>query len=466
MQLPFCCATPVTRCESIRDFPPSAGARDAAIELLGLWIAEPLGRPLDRVVAAGLRNRPYLRSWERRSASELVYLAVRYWRRLEWVCDRAGMESGAVEILCACCATLASGCPTDEPGTEALRRAAEQLPAIADRRAYLRIALSYPDHLAEALESIPGLDAVAAGEALNLRAPQTLRVNTLRTSLDRALSTLPGSALQCCWAPWGVEIPAGTRLASQSGKQTGWFEPQDESSQLAALLLDAQPGETVVDACAGAGGKSLALAAAMANRGRIVALDIDSRRLKELERRAARAGARCITPLAVQDAGPAGWQPSPAGLRTFSKLWGAADRVLVDAPCSGSGAIRRSPDLKWRPFSAEELRSNQAAVLHGAALLTRPGGILVYATCAIEPDQNERIVEDFLRSEYGRRFRLQDAPSALAQAASRLQRSSGGEQAGMEERFEQLRAGLVVRSWPHLHGMDGFFMARLMRLEK
>ena len=223
-------------------------------------------------------------------------------------------------------------------------------------------------------------------QALATRAPLDIRANTLKATREQVQDGL--AHLAPVWTP---HSPVGLRVAlgedgrgpalhSEPEFLKGWFEIQDEGSQLAALLTGVKPGEQVVDLCAGAGGKTLAMAALMANKGQIHATDTDARRLAPIHERLARAGARNVqvrTPRGRADA--------------VADLDGTADCVLVDAPCTGSGTWRRNPDSKWRlrPGSLEVRRKEQDAVLDRAARLVRPGGRIVYVTCSVLPEEND-----------------------------------------------------------------------------
>jgi 16S rRNA (cytosine967-C5)-methyltransferase len=212
-------------------------------------------------------------------------------------------------------------------------------------------------------------------------------------------------------------------------------EVQDEGSQLGALLAGAKPGEQVIDLCAGAGGKTLALAMLMRGAGRIYAMDVSAKRLAALAPRAARAGITNVNPLAISGEGDA----------RLKRLAGKLDRVLVDAPCSGFGTLRRNPDLKWRhsPAAVGELAQKQARILESAARLVKAGGRLVYATCSILREENEAIVEAFLAAQP--RFKRLSCAELLA--AQRI----------------ALDTGAYLRLWPHRHGTDGFFAAAMER---
>jgi 16S rRNA (cytosine967-C5)-methyltransferase len=248
-------------------------------------------------------------------------------------------------------------------------------------------------------ESIPDwLDELGAAElgdawdaeiaALNRRAPVYLRVNTLKTTRAEAITWLTAAGVECSEVPGlpdALVLPAGKALPKPL-RGDGRVEIQDAGSQMIAPLMDPQPGERVIDACSGAGGKALHIAALMRNEGRVFGMDVDERKLTELERRAKRAEASCLKPKLIIETTPADF----AGL---------ADRLLIDAPCSGLGTLKRQPDLKWRlkPAQLERVRGIQKELMASYALMLRPGGRLVYATCSILPSENRAAVDSLLK---------------------------------------------------------------------
>ena len=232
-------------------------------------------------------------------------------------------------------------------GSDELRSAVASLPDVDSPSEYLRTTLSFPDEMADSLEHLLGAGAIDAGSALNHQAPVTIRVNTLRSRLDRVLKALP-DAVQTSYSPWGIELSRRVNIYDQPGFREGWYEIQEEASQLAALLANVRPGMTVVDVGAGAGGKTLAFAAMMDCKGTLVALDHSEPRLEELHERAKRAKAQGIEALRVRIAPDGAWNPTGKARQAINRLYSHADCVFLDAPCTGSGAIRRSPDAKWR----------------------------------------------------------------------------------------------------------------------
>ncbi|MGE0496613.1 MAG: RsmB/NOP family class I SAM-dependent RNA methyltransferase [Ramlibacter sp.] len=279
--------------------------------------------------------------------------------------------------------------------------------------------------------------------ALSQSAPLDLRVNALadkRADVQKELAKAGITAVPTPYSPWGLRIEGKPPLNKVDAFTRGAIEVQDEGSQLLALLLDAKRGEMVVDFCAGAGGKTLAIGACMRNTGRLYAFDTSAHRLDALKPRLARSGLSNVHPAAIAHERD----------DRVKRLAGKIDRVLVDAPCSGLGTLRRNPDLKWRqsPQSVEELVAKQTAILQSAARLLKPGGRLVYATCSVLPQENEAIAQAFTAAN--REFSPLSAGDILSnlkvEAAASL--CSGGE-SGAD----------YLRLWPHTHATDGFFAA-------
>jgi len=376
------------------------------------------GAPAERVLDRFLRSRRDLASEARAAVAEAVFGVGLWRRRLRW---HAGHGASPRLLLAALLRDL-GGEPAAEavaglpPGSLPPARAGPR--ALADR-------WSLPDWLAEVLAREAGERAGDLAAALALPGPICLRVNRLRT--DRAalaarlrgegLPTSPGRLAPACL----VALSRRPNLLGLPAFREGLFEVQDEASQLVAALVGARPGESVLDACAGAGGKSLALAADVGPGGRVHATDPDPERLARLRTRARRAGAARIA--TVHGAEPA------ADLRV--------DRALVDAPCSELGALRRGPDLRWRidPASFAALPALQRSILAGAAGHVRPGGRLVYATCTFRREEDEEVALAFEQDHPGWRRLRPEADPALVTGEG------------------------FLRTWPHRDGADGFFAA-------
>ena len=280
-------------------------------------------------------------------------------------------------------------------------------------------------------------------ESLQQPAPLDLRVNALTDKRPEVQKELAKAAIQAVatpFSPWGLRIDGKPALNKLDAFTRGAVEVQDEGSQLLALLLDAKRGEMVVDFCAGAGGKTLAIGATMRNTGRLYAFDTSAHRLDALKPRLARSGLSNVHPAAIAHERD----------DRIKRLAGKIDRVLVDAPCSGLGTLRRNPDLKWRqsPKSVQELTAKQTAILQSAARLVKSGGRLVYATCSVLPEENEAIAEAFAAANPD--FEAQDAAELLAglKVAGAEALCAGGE-----------RGTRYLRLWPHRHATDGFFAA-------
>jgi 16S rRNA (cytosine967-C5)-methyltransferase len=302
-----------------------------------------------------------------------------------------------------------------------------------------RIRMNLPDWIYEALaKRFEPDELVQLASSLNYPAPLDLRSNPIKASRDEVLQALENAGIEAGampFAPFGVRVAGKPPLTKLDAFQNGWLEVQDEGSQLLCSLVAPRRGEMIVDFCAGAGGKTLALGAMMRSTGRLYAFDISERRLARLKPRLARSGLSNVNPVLIDSEHDA----------KIKRLAGKIDRVLVDAPCSGLGTLRRNPDLKWRqsPESISELTPKQASILASAARLVKKGGRLVYATCSILDAENQAIVQQFLADHPD--FALVPARDVLA-----------------EQRIE-LDTGEFLSLWPHRHATDGFFAAVLER---
>ncbi len=298
-----------------------------------------------------------------------------------------------------------------------------------------------PDWLVQPLKAQLGDEFWRFVEVTNSPAPLDLRVNTLKQKREVAGELLAQAAIKSVatpYSPWGLRLAGKPQINKLALFTEGALEVQDEGSQLLALLLDAKRGEMVVDFCAGAGGKTLAIGAAMRSTGRLYAFDTSAHRLEALKPRLARSGLSNVHPAALAHERD----------ERVKRLAGKIDRVLVDAPCSGLGTLRRNPDLKWRqkPQDVVELTAKQSAILQSAARLVKTGGRLVYATCSVLPDENEAIAAAF--SAANPDFEVLSAAQVLAQLKV--------------PKADSLCAGddlRYLRLWPQRHGTDGFFAA-------
>jgi 16S rRNA (cytosine967-C5)-methyltransferase len=304
-----------------------------------------------------------------------------------------------------------------------------------------------PEWLAPSLQRAFGDNWIAEGQAMADRPSLDLRTNLLKAQRERVLRSLARfNPVETAISPLGVTMPAGPRdartpnVTTDEGYLKGWFEVQDQGSQIVALLTGAQPGEQVLDLCAGAGGKTLALAGAMGNKGQIFAFDADRNRLAPIYDRLKRNGARNVQVRAPQ-----------AG--ALDDLVGKMDRVLIDAPCTGTGTWRRRPDTKWKltPELLSQRVAEQAAVLAEAQRYLKIGGTLVYITCSILPEENDDQVAAFCAKHPD--FVPVD-PDAMWQSAFGTEAPLGTTTQG---------SGLILT--PRLTGTDGFYFCALKRSE-
>ncbi|MFC3174192.1 RsmB/NOP family class I SAM-dependent RNA methyltransferase [Novosphingobium bradum] len=382
----------------------------AAIEVLDAVIiaAKAKAAPADRILSDWFRSRRYAGSKDRRAVRELVYAGIRQCGDIP--------ASGRAAML-----RVAHG----DPALAALFDGSRHAPAPLVAGEPVAWGGSAPGWLAQALAA-SGIDAESQA-ALMQRAPVDIRINSLKA----ALADLPEPG-EPTVAPHGRRFPPDTPVEQWPGFQAGAIEVQDAGSQLVCEALGARPGEAVVDLCAGAGGKTLALGAAMDDRGRLLACDADRARLSRLPPRAARAGVT-IAETRLLDAGREG-----EALRDWV---GTADAVLIDAPCSGTGTWRRNPESRWRltPAEVARLAALQQRLLGLAATLVRPGGRLAYVVCSLLDAEGADQIAAFLGAHPGWRA----VPLALG--------------AGQVH-------GAGLRLTPGADGTDGFFVARLERL--
>lgn len=301
----------------------------------------------------------------------------------------------------------------------------------------LTVQAEFPSWLFEKLQDfMPEMNILNLGRALQQPAPLDLRVNTVLDKRDNVLATLSQdgiSAQAMHYSPIGIRLTGKPAVNRHPLFLSGKIEVQDEGSQLLGYLLAPKRGEMIVDFCAGAGGKTLLLGALMHSKGRIYAFDTSEKRLNNLKPRLKRSGLSNLHPQLISNENDL----------KVKRLAGKIDRVLVDAPCSGLGTLRRNPDLKWRqsPQSIQELKQKQTAILTAAAQLLKPGGRLVYATCSILPEENQEIVEKFLLMHP--RFSLENSAEIFSKQKIPLD------------------TGKFLQLSPDQHGTDGFFAATL-----
>ena len=379
------------------------GRLAAAIELLAT-IDDTPNRPADGVANDFFRARRFIGGGDRRAVSDRVWRVLRARRRLDWWIVRAGGAPTARMRVAA--SLLLEGWTAD--GVRQSFSGGQFGPAtlIAPEKAVvaalaghtllhpdmpLAVAAEVPDWLLPRLVDRWGDETEAEMLATLDPAPLDLRVNLLAGTREEAEAALRAEGLEPAptpLSPWGLRVEERRTVTSGRAFQSGLVEVQDEGSQLVAALVDPGPDMRVVDWCAGAGGKTLALAAAMRNRGHVVACDVSARRLEGATRRLRRAGAHNVERHLIVP-----------GDKWTKRRAGSFDRVLVDAPCTGTGTWRRNPDARSRlqPTDLAELVVKQAAILDDAARLARAGGRLVYATCSVLPEENEAQVAAFLQ---------------------------------------------------------------------
>lgn len=391
--------------------------------------------PADAVLSRYFRERPHLGARDRAFVAEAVYAVLRHARFLE----AAGVASPRSRILAAAFRFGGFKLRELEPLSEEERGWLAGLKGLRYENLPLPVQAELPDWLWARLAAAYGeAVALAIGRSLQHPAPLDLRVNTLRSDRDAVLEALAEEGIQAAPTPYS---PVGIRVRGKPSIQrsrlflTGAVEVQDEGSQLLAYLVAPRRGEMVVDFCAGAGGKTLHLGALMGSQGRVYAFDVADRRLAQLKSRLKRSGLSNVYPQRIDSENDA----------RVKRLAGKIDRVLVDAPCSGSGTLRRNPDLKWRqsPGTVVGLTRVQASLLDAAARLVKPGGRLVYATCSLLEEENEAVVDAF----------LERAPAFSPVPASEV----------LARHDIFIDTGSRLRLLPHVHGTDGFFAAVLER---
>ncbi|MFT3812589.1 MAG: RsmB/NOP family class I SAM-dependent RNA methyltransferase [Acidovorax sp.] len=406
---------------------------DACAELLRLTLT--FEHPADAVVSRYFRDHRSLGPRERATLAETTYAVLRKKLRFEQLA-RSG--SGPKERRLA---ILGFHGPRDflkSALTEQEKAWVDACDAVRDDELLEPQRHNLPDWLAAPLKAQLGDGFWPLAESLAQGAPLDLRVNVLKQKRAEAQKELAQAAIKAVatpYSPWGLRVEGKPALTKLDAFQRGEIEVQDEGSQLLALLTDAKRGEMVVDFCAGAGGKTLALGAAMRSTGRLYAFDVSGHRLDALKPRLAKSGLSNVHPAAIAHERD----------ERVKRLAGKIDRVLVDAPCSGLGTLRRNPDLKWRqtPQAVQELTAKQAAILASAARLVKSGGRLVYATCSVLPEENEAIAQAFSAAHPD--FAPLDAAELLTQLKV--------------DQAASLCSGGYLRLWPHLHQTDGFFAA-------
>ena len=417
------------------------------------------------------KKNPALEARDRAFATELVYGVLRWQGRLDWIIDRYArvvpkrmalpvrvlLRLAVYQILfldrvppAAAVHEAVELAKTSQPQhvvrfvNGVLRAISRERDALRTTTAegspaeHLAVRHSYPVWMVERwLRELGSEETEALCHAGNQVAPTTIRTNTLRTTPGALATALRESGLSVepgRFAPEALHLKTvRTDLSSLPEYARGEFQVQDEASQLVARLVDPQPGERVLDGCSGMGVKTTHLGQLMENRGEIVAVDRQGWKLTRLAENARRLQISCLHTV-------------EGDLLTQDRLAGGFDRALVDAPCTGLGVLRRNPDIKWKvgPKDFRRLHLLQTELLGRAAELVRPGGVLVYATCTLTPEENEGTIQAFL-AEHGD-FSLEDGRRILPPSSGNVVEEKGS-----------------LKTWPHRHGVDGFFAARLRR---
>ncbi|MBC7731684.1 MAG: RsmB/NOP family class I SAM-dependent RNA methyltransferase [Bacteriovorax sp.] len=395
-----------------------------------------LQNPADGVVSDFFRQYRTLGQRERHTLAETTYAVLRQ-RPLFQHLAQSG--KGEIERRLALLAWQGNEGFLRAAMTETEQQWLAQVSAVDRSALPEKLRHNLPEWLAEILRQSMGDEFWPLVNSMNASAPLDLRVNTFKARRDDVIAAFKAEgveALATPYSPLGLRIAGKPALHKLDVFMRGDVEVQDEGSQLLALMVGAKRGEMVMDFCAGAGGKTLALGAEMRNTGRLYAFDTSGHRLASLKPRLARSGLSNVFPAQIAHERD----------ERVKRLAGKLDRVLVDAPCSGLGTLRRNPDLKWRqtPQSVAELGVKQAAILASAARLVKPGGRLVYATCSLLDVENEGVADAFSAANAGQ-FKVMPAVEVLT-------RAHAGE-------AETLVRGDCLRLWPHRHATDGFFAA-------
>ncbi|MDQ3186487.1 MAG: RsmB/NOP family class I SAM-dependent RNA methyltransferase [Pseudomonadota bacterium] len=400
----------------------------------------PLEHPADSVLRHFFRENPMLGANDRAFIAESVFGILRHRFFLECI---AGPPAPRPLVLAYLAKFQGMNLRELIPlVSEAEAKWLSGIKAATPKSEPLAIQAEFPDWVVEKLRRfMQDIDILNLGRSLQQPASLDLRVNTLLTNRDEVLALLSKDGIEgnpTPFSPIGIRLSGKPAINRHELFLTGKVEVQDEGSQLLGYLLAPKRGDMVVDFCAGAGGKTLMLGALMRSQGRIYAFDISEKRLNNLKPRLKRSGLSNLYPQRIANENDI----------KIKRLTGKIDRVLVDAPCSGLGTLRRNPDLKWRqsPGGIEELKRKQTAILSSAANLLKPGGRLIYATCSFLPEENGEIVECFLAGHS--QFKLLNCAELLAQ--QKIPLDTGG----------------YLHLSPGLHGTDGFFAAAVELVKK
>jgi len=403
-----------------------------------LTVILPARVPADSALKHFFRDNPQLGQRDRGIVADTVYAALRRRRLLEHVTPHASPREMALAALVKLQGVGISQIEGVLTGEE--RKWLSGLKALDLATLPFEIRADLPDWVLARLKTRMTEDEIMAlGQSLQQPAPLDLRVNTLKAPREGVLDRLDHdqvAASETRYSPVGVRVRGKPALNLHPMFLDGAVEVQDEGSQLVGMLVEARRGEMVVDFCAGAGGKTLQMGAAMHSSGRLYAFDVSDKRLANLGPRLKRSGLSNVFPQRIANENDA----------KVKRLRGKIDRVLVDAPCTGLGTLRRNPDLKSRQTEdgLAELAAKQASILAAAATLVKPGGRLVYATCSLLAEENEDIVQGFLAAH----------PEFTLLPAREVLKRAGIEPPGTDD---------YLRLYPHVHDTDGFFGAVLER---
>jgi len=403
-----------------------------------LTVILPARVPADSALKHFFRDNPQLGQRDRGIVADTVYAALRRRRLLEHVTPHASPREMALAALVKLQGVGISQIEGVLTGEE--RKWLSGLKALDLATLPFEIRADLPDWVLARLKTRMTEDEIMAlGQSLQQPAPLDLRVNTLKAPREGVLDRLDHdqvAASETRYSPVGVRVRDKPVLNKHPMFLDGAVEVQDEGSQLVGMLMEPRRGEMVVDFCAGAGGKTLQMGAAMNSSGRLYAFDVSDKRLANLGPRLKRSGLSNVFPQRIANENDA----------KVKRLRGKIDRVLVDAPCTGLGTLRRNPDLKWRQSEEglAELTAKQASILAAAASLVKPGGRLVYATCSLLAEENEDIVQGFLAAH---------PDFTLVPAADVLKRAG----------VEMPPTDAYLRLYPHVHDTDGFFGAVMER---
>ncbi len=411
---------------------------DACAELVRLTLK--FDHPADAIVSRFFRDNRGLGPRERATMAETVYTVLRKKLLFDHL---APSGSGPKERRLAILGFYGPGDFLRSALTEQETNWLDQCEKVSPNDLMERHRHNLPEWLVQPLKDQLGAEFWPMVETLNLGAGLDLRVNTFkakRADVQKELAKAGIKAVNTPYSPWGLRIAGKPALNKNEAFMRGDFEVQDEGSQLLSMLLDAKRGEMVVDFCAGAGGKTLAIGAAMRSTGRLYAFDTSAHRLDAFKSRLKRSGLSNVHPAAIAHERD----------DRVKRLTGKMDRVLVDAPCTGLGTLRRNPDLKWRQNmqAVEEMAVKQAAILQSASRMLKSGGRIVYATCSVLPQENEAIAEAFSAANPDL------VPLSAGEVLAELKVEGAASLCSGGDNNQ-----LYLRLWPHRHATDGFFAA-------